>query len=119
MTDFITLLMIISTVLYFSIYKIRTIEQETNPLYKRKLLLRRSVFETEFPKFQYFPGYYGACNEEEMKLALVKGGPLAIGFEVYDDFIHYKSGIYHHTGLQDKFNPLEVRFKSHLISNLS
>ena len=54
-------------------------------------------------------GYYGACNEEEMKAALVKGGPLVVGLEVYDDFLHYQGGIYHHTGLKDSFNPLEVR----------
>ncbi|KAK7049775.1 hypothetical protein SK128_004015 [Halocaridina rubra] len=58
--------------------------------------------------YRYVGGYYGACNEEEMKLALVKGGPLAVGLEVYDDFLHYKGGIYHHTGLMDKFNPLEL-----------
>lgn len=59
--------------------------------------------------FSLLLGYYGACNEEEMKLALIKGGPLIVGLEVYDDFLHYKSGIYHHTGLQDRFNPLEVK----------
>lgn len=58
--------------------------------------------------YRYVGGYYGACNEEEMKLALIKGGPLIVGLEVYDDFLHYKSGIYHHTGLQDRFNPLEL-----------
>ena len=54
------------------------------------------------------PGYFGGCNEEEMKLALVKGGPLIVGLEVYNDFLQYKGGVYHHTGLQDRFNPLEV-----------
>lgn len=58
--------------------------------------------------YRYVGGYYGSCNEEEMKLALVKGGPLVVGLEVYDDFLHYKGGIYHHTGLQDSFNPLEL-----------
>lgn len=58
--------------------------------------------------YRYVGGYYGACNEEEMKLALVKGGPMPVGLEVYDDFLHYKGGIYHHTGLQDRFNPLEL-----------
>jgi hypothetical protein len=54
-----------------------------------------------------FTGYYGACNEQLMKLALVLGGPISVSFEVYPDFIHYKSGIYHHTGL-GQFRPFEV-----------
>lgn len=58
--------------------------------------------------YRYVGGYFGACNEEEMKLALVKGGPLVVGLEVYNDFLSYKGGVYHHTGLQDRFNPLEL-----------
>ena len=27
---------------------------------------------------------------------------------VYNDFVNYKSGIYVHTGLADKFNPFEI-----------
>lgn len=42
-----------------------------------------------------------------MKLALQKG-PLSVSFEVYNDFMHYQSGIYRHTGLIDKFNPFEI-----------
>lgn len=48
--------------------------------------------------YKYIGGYYGACNEDLMKLELVKNGPFPIGFEVYDDFMFYKSGIYTHTG---------------------
>lgn len=29
-------------------------------------------------------------------LDLVTKGPLAIGFEVYDDFMNYRSGVYTH-----------------------
>jgi hypothetical protein len=54
-----------------------------------------------------FTGYYGACNEELMRLALVHGGPISVSFEVYPDFRQYKSGIYHHTGLGE-FRPFEV-----------
>ena len=43
-----------------------------------------------------------------MQMALVHNGPLAVSFEVYSDFSSYKSGIYHHTGLQDHFNPFEI-----------
>ena len=51
-----------------------------------------------------------------MKRALVENGPLAVSFEVYDDFMLYKTGVYHHTGmlkskLEDgyrAFDPFEV-----------
>jgi cathepsin C len=54
--------------------------------------------------YSYIGGFYGACNEALMKYALVKNGPIVVGLEVYDDFMHYKSGVYHHTGLVDKVN---------------
>jgi cathepsin C len=56
---------------------------------------------------KYFTGYYGACNEELMRITLVHGGPISVSFEVYPDFSNYKSGIYHHTGLGE-FRPFEV-----------
>ena len=59
-------------------------------------------------KYYYVGGFYGACNEAEMMVELVNNGPIAVGFEVYSDFEKYKSGIYHHTGLEDKFNPWEI-----------
>lgn len=43
-----------------------------------------------------------------MRINLVKNGPMAVAFEVYNDFMNYKSGVYHHTGLQDRFNPFEI-----------
>ena len=58
--------------------------------------------------YYYVGGFYGACNEPEMRLELVNNGPVAIGFEVYKDFVNYKGGIYHHTTLLDKFNPWEI-----------
>jgi len=64
----------------------------------------RKIYTTDY---HYVGGYFGACNEEEMMLALVNNGPLPVGIEVYDDFMTYKSGVYHHTGLKDKFNPFE------------
>ena len=48
------------------------------------------------------------CNEELMRLALYENGPLAVGFEVRNDFMQYKGGVYQHTGLTDKFNPFEL-----------
>ncbi|XP_065577934.1 dipeptidyl peptidase 1-like [Artemia franciscana] len=59
-------------------------------------------------KFRYVGGYYGACNEEAMKIALVEEGPLSISFEVYPDFMHYSGGIYRHTQLIDKIYPFEL-----------
>lgn len=57
--------------------------------------------------YSYIGGYYGASNEDLMKLELIRGGPFSVSFEVYPDFHDYRSGIYHHTGLGD-FNPLEI-----------
>ncbi|XP_006895337.1 PREDICTED: dipeptidyl peptidase 1 [Elephantulus edwardii] len=59
-------------------------------------------------EYHYVGGFYGACNEALMKLELVTHGPMAVAFEVYDDFLHYRKGIYHHTGLRDPFNPFEL-----------
>lgn len=59
-------------------------------------------------EYHYVGGFYGGCNEALMKLELVHHGPMAVAFEVYDDFLHYRKGIYHHTGLQDPFNPFEL-----------
>lgn len=59
-------------------------------------------------RYEYIGGFYGACNEALMRIELVENGPMAVAFEVYNDFFHYKSGIYHHTGLQDRFNPFEI-----------
>ncbi|XP_078588019.1 dipeptidyl peptidase 1-like isoform X1 [Branchiostoma floridae x Branchiostoma japonicum] len=58
--------------------------------------------------YRYVGGFYGGCNEELMQLELVKNGPMAVAFEVYSDFMHYKGGVYEHTGLSDPFNPFEI-----------
>jgi cathepsin C len=64
--------------------------------------------------YHYVGGFYGACNDAVMQAELVKNGPLVVSFEVYDDFFHYNSGVYHHTGLRDmqnfdeKFSPFEL-----------
>ena len=58
--------------------------------------------------YYYIGGFYGACNEPEMRLELVTNGPIAVSFEVLSDFMNYKGGIYVHTGLLDKFNPWEI-----------
>ena len=43
-----------------------------------------------------------------MMLALIKDGPIAVGFEVYQDFYAYKGGVYEHTSIVDRFNPLQL-----------
>ena len=39
-----------------------------------------------------------------MKIELVKNGPMAVSFMVYDDFLAYSGGIYHHTFTKDQLN---------------
>ncbi|XP_076002484.1 dipeptidyl peptidase 1 [Genypterus blacodes] len=59
-------------------------------------------------EYGYVGGFYGGCSETAMMLELVKNGPMAVAFEVYPDFMTYKEGIYHHTGLSDAVNPFEL-----------
>lgn len=58
-------------------------------------------------QYDYVGGYFGACSEEAMLLELYHGGPLAVSFEVYPDFVHYRSGIYHHVPDATTVNPWE------------
>uniref|UniRef100_A0A8C4PYT0 Dipeptidyl peptidase 1 n=1 Tax=Eptatretus burgeri TaxID=7764 RepID=A0A8C4PYT0_EPTBU len=58
--------------------------------------------------YQYIGGFYGACNEPLMRFELVNHGPVAVSFQVYDDFRYYSGGVYIHTGLHDSFNPFET-----------
>lgn len=46
-----------------------------------------------------------------MKINLIKNGPMAVSFEVYNDFLHYKGGVYAHTG---QFRGEERRNSTHL-----
>ncbi|XP_033640344.1 dipeptidyl peptidase 1-like [Asterias rubens] len=55
--------------------------------------------------YRYIGGFYGACNADLMKIELLRNGPIAVSFEVYDDFLYYMSGIYKHTQLTDNYNP--------------
>ncbi|XP_047372792.1 dipeptidyl peptidase 1 isoform X1 [Sciurus carolinensis] len=70
--------------------------------------VREDCFRYYSSQYYYVGGFYGGCNEALMKLELVHHGPMAVAFEVHDDFLHYHSGIYHHTGLRDPFNPFEL-----------
>merc|ERR1719324_279318 len=42
----------------------------------------------------YVGGYYGASEEDPIKMELVSGGPLVMSFEPKEDFMYYKSGVY-------------------------
>ncbi|KAM4846717.1 dipeptidyl peptidase 1 [Thomomys bottae] len=70
--------------------------------------LKEDCFRYFTSEYHYVGGFYGGCNEALMKLELVHHGPMAVAFEVYNDFLHYRGGIYHHTGLSDPFNPFEL-----------
>ncbi|XP_014668369.1 PREDICTED: dipeptidyl peptidase 1-like [Priapulus caudatus] len=59
-------------------------------------------------RYEYVGGFYGVCNEALMRRQLVKNGPMSVSFMVYSDFMHYAGGIYHHTALTDRYNPLEL-----------
>ncbi|XP_044521965.1 dipeptidyl peptidase 1-like [Gracilinanus agilis] len=56
-------------------------------------------------EYHYVGGFYGACNEALMKLELVQHGPMAVSFELYDDFFHYQKGVYHHLGQRGSSDP--------------
>ncbi|XP_005038417.1 PREDICTED: dipeptidyl peptidase 1 [Ficedula albicollis] len=71
-------------------------------------LFKRSCYHYYASEYHYVGGFYGGCNEALMKLELVLHGPLTVAFEVYNDFMLYKEGIYHHTGLRDNLNPFEL-----------
>lgn len=45
-----------------------------------------------------------------MMEALYQNGPIAVGFEVYQDFMSYQSGIYHHQFGRSllRFSPFEL-----------
>lgn len=64
--------------------------------------------------YYYVGGYYGACNEQLMQVELVKNGPIAVSFEVTNDFEAYKKGIYHKVDVGGGFNPWEVT--NHVVS---
>ncbi|KAH3711271.1 dipeptidyl peptidase 1-like [Dreissena polymorpha] len=86
------------------------IEEECFPYEGKDMECIKTACARKYTRdYYYIGGYYGACNEPLMRAELVKNGPIAVSFEVYGDFMAYKSGIYHHiTGLEGKFNPWEI-----------
>jgi cathepsin C len=57
--------------------------------------------------YNYIGGYYGASTVLNMQQEIMQNGPIAVSFEVYDDLMHYKSGVYHHTKTLG-FNPFYI-----------
>lgn len=97
------------------------IEEKCNPYRARKgkcVRLARNetshdcLRRTYVYDYKYVGGFYGAGSEEAMLVELVRNGPVAVGIMVYQDFMSYKRGVYHHTehrlsnGLTD-FTPFE------------
>lgn len=66
-------------------------------------------------QYGYVGGFYGGCSEAAMKLELVNNGPMGVAFEVYPDFMNYKEGIYHHTGLRDLGAPNPFELTNHAV----
>ena len=64
--------------------------------------------KTYVDSFSYVGGYFGGCSEEQMMESLFLNGPLAVAFNVEDDFYNYEGGIYSHTAQTNSFNPLVV-----------
>lgn len=40
--------------------------------------------------------YFSTSGEKNIQKAILSGGPVEAGFVVYEDFLTYKSGVYHH-----------------------
>jgi len=51
-----------------------------------------------------------------MQEEIMTNGPIAVSFEVYDDFMHYSGGVYQHqfTRHLKSFNPFEIT--NHVVS---
>jgi len=61
--------------------------------------------------YRYVGWFFGNCNEQKMKEEIYRHGPIAVGFEVLDDFRYYKGGIYRHTGLKSEVNQVGNGFE--------
>lgn len=59
--------------------------------------------------YKFLGGYYGATTNDggQAMMQALQNGPVAVGFDVQDDFGSYSGGVYTHTGtfLKDSFNP--------------
>ncbi len=60
--------------------------------------------------YGYVGQQYGLTSARLMQLEIMANGPIAVSFEVYPDFMNYKSGIYTHsaTHMLETFNPFVI-----------
>jgi cathepsin C len=70
-------------------------------------------------EYYYIGGYYGMSTVELMQEEIMANGPIAVSFEVYDDFQAYSGGVYTHKftkHLRDglNFDPFELT--NHVVS---
>lgn len=57
----------------------------------------REGYEVEYKKDKRFGSSYGVSGEKKLQTDLMKNGPIEVGFNVYEDFLSYKEGVYQHT----------------------
>jgi len=57
-----------------------------------------------FTNYNYVGGYYGAGSELGIMQEIYNFGPVAVEFEVFNDFFQYRSGIYSHSKISSKVN---------------
>lgn len=63
--------------------------------------------------YRYVGGYYGGCNEELMMESLITEGPMAVAFEVTDEFHSYADGVFvQPTSSKADFDPMVVSLSS-------
>jgi cathepsin C len=58
--------------------------------------------------YYYVGGHFGACSPEEMMFDVYINGPVAVSFEVYDDFKTYTGGVYTHNSTMKRMNEWEA-----------
>jgi cathepsin C len=44
--------------------------------------------------YRYVGGYFGGCTERAMMLEIMRNGPIALGFEVSQQLMHYSKGVF-------------------------
>jgi cathepsin C len=48
--------------------------------------------------YEFIGSHTGGCNDLAMQLAIFERGPVVVGYQVFQDFLYYRSGIYYHYG---------------------
>ena len=58
--------------------------------------------------YHYIGDFYGGTSPSLMMAELYANGPIAVSFEVYNDFLNYKGGVYIHDSTLDGYNPWQI-----------